>query len=449
VKFDDGRVEKVERKIETETRFGDEIKREQQLERKDGYVEYEGKTKTSWGREVKVNAVAGRDVFGRPVGSAYVDTKHRGEWGVAQGPYGNRLVTSVPSYYRPVSYWGVPYYHYGGVYYGSYRWRGYPYYYPAYPPYGAVYYDFPAGAVAITLGVAAASYYYHDHVYYKKTYSEGEVSYKVVPAPAGAEVQSLPAGTATVSTGGKTFYYHNNAFYRLTTKDSKSVYVVVEAPGGTSVRSELPADFEPFPVGQVTFFTSQGQYFLSYVKDKKEVYLLVDEPAEARAQVTQSVPQTGSPATAHLAPISINLVAQTGTLIRVRTAEEWITATSKVGDPFIVYLDGDLTVDGKIIAQQGAIVYGRISSVESSKLTAILTEISIGDGLIPIRCSPLTLGPESVQAAQVTNRNVSLSDVVSASPRSNDGNGFALPSESILSFKLVSPLRVQSLVASR
>ena len=277
------------------------------------------------------------------------------------------------------------------------------------------------------------------------------MSYKVVPAPAGAEVTSLPAGAATLSTSGKTFYYHNNTFYRLTTKDSKSVYVVVEAPSGISVRSELPADFEPFPVGQVTFFTSQGQYFLTYVKDKKEVYLLVDEPAEARAQVTQAGEQTNVHVTAQLAPPSptIDLIAQPGTPIRVRTSEKWTTATSTVGDPFIVYLDSNLTVDGRIIAQQGAIVYGRITSVESTELTAILTEISIGDTLTPIRCAPLTLGPGSLAGKPQPDRNVTLSEVIRVSPTSQDESGFALPSETVLTFKLISPLRVQSLVASR
>ena len=46
--------EKIEREATTTNRYGDEVKREQKLENKGGYLEYEGKTETSWGREVEV-----------------------------------------------------------------------------------------------------------------------------------------------------------------------------------------------------------------------------------------------------------------------------------------------------------------------------------------------------------------------------------------------------------
>ena len=59
--------EKIEREATTTNRYGDEVKREQKLENKGGYLEYEGKTETSWGREVEVEGVAGRDYWGRPV----------------------------------------------------------------------------------------------------------------------------------------------------------------------------------------------------------------------------------------------------------------------------------------------------------------------------------------------------------------------------------------------
>ena len=87
--------------------------------------------------------------------------------------------------------------------------------------------------------------------------------------------------------------------------------------------------------------------------------------------------------------------------------------------------------------------------MESTELTAILTEISIGDTLTPIRCAPLTLGPGSLAGKQQTDRNVTLSEVIRVSPTSQDESGFAMPSETVLTFKLISPLRVQSLVASR
>ena len=126
--------EKIEREATTTNRYGDEIKREQKLENKGGYLEYEGKTETSWGRGVEVEGVAGRDYWGRPVAYGTVDTKHYGNYGVARGPYGGGMVTTLPNHYRPVHYHGRPYYTHGGLYYGRYMYRGAWVYHPAYPP---------------------------------------------------------------------------------------------------------------------------------------------------------------------------------------------------------------------------------------------------------------------------------------------------------------------------
>ena len=57
-------------------------------------------------------------------------------------------------------------------------------------------------AAATTVVVGPSSYYYHDGAYYEQVYYSGQVSYRVVNAPAGAMVTTLPGGCSTVVRGG-------------------------------------------------------------------------------------------------------------------------------------------------------------------------------------------------------------------------------------------------------
>ena len=108
--------------------------------------------------------MAGRNVYGQPAVAGSVNTKYNGNYNVAAGrnayggwntavagPYGGRVTTTLPSGYRTSTYYGRPYYTYGGAYYRPYMHRGVPYYYPVPVPYHAYYQSPPVGAIIVVV----------------------------------------------------------------------------------------------------------------------------------------------------------------------------------------------------------------------------------------------------------------------------------------------------------
>ena len=434
----------IEREATTRGRYGEEIKREQELERKSGYWEYEGKTKTSWGQEAKVEGIAGRDYWGRPVAYGTVDTKYRGDWGVVRGPYGGRMVTTLPNHYRPVTYYGRPYYTYGGLYYGRYHYGGAWIFHPAYPPYGVYYDDVPVGA--ITLLVAGAAYYYAKSTYYKQTSSQGEVKYEVVAAPSGAQLDSLPTGRATITIANARYYYYNNTFYRKAQQGGKTSYVVIDRPAGLTLVDSLPADFAPLPVEQVTFFFGNNVHYLPYFDGKKEVYLVVDAPPQATqmlASATQSQGVAPPPSTQPPPPrtSSSTLTVTAGTVLRVRLANELSTDRQQAGDPFSAYLDSDVVVNGRIVATRGGGVYGRVSkSRPGVEMVLSLTEVNLNFSLAPVVSDSLTIDARRAQSLS-SAAGVDLSSVLGGNTAGQ--NAIRIPAQTVLEFRIQQPLSIR------
>ena len=98
---------------------------------------------TSTGREASGEARRRPQPL-RPAGRRrHVNTKYNGTYNAAAartpyggwntavaGPYGGTVTTTLPSGYRTTTYYGRPYYTYGGAYYRPYMYRGVHYYYP-------------------------------------------------------------------------------------------------------------------------------------------------------------------------------------------------------------------------------------------------------------------------------------------------------------------------------
>ena len=64
----------------------------------------------------------------------------------------------MPSGYRTSTYYGRPYYTYGGAYYRPYHYGGVHYYYPVPPPYYAYYSYPPPGATNYQVQISAAPF---------------------------------------------------------------------------------------------------------------------------------------------------------------------------------------------------------------------------------------------------------------------------------------------------
>ena len=75
---------------------------------------------------------------------------------------------------------------------------------------------------SVTVVAGGANYMYADGAYYQQVFYEGEVSYRVVTAPAGAIITTLPGGcTTTVMNGvsvhqcGSTYYQRMGSGYQV------------------------------------------------------------------------------------------------------------------------------------------------------------------------------------------------------------------------------------------
>jgi hypothetical protein len=239
----------AERSSTTTNKWGQSATREREVEGQGGYATIEGSARTSTGREASTDLVADRNAYGQPVVGGSVNTKYSGNYNVAAGrnpyggwntavagPYGGRVTTTLPSGYRTTSYYGRPYYSYGGAYYRPYMYRGVPYYYPVPVPYYAYYSSPPVGAIMIM--VAGTAYLMsQDGSYSKKTTSsDGKEVYQSVPPPRGASLGTLPATRVLVTVSGTTYYLSANAFYRRVMNGTPETFVTVTPPAGVVFR---------------------------------------------------------------------------------------------------------------------------------------------------------------------------------------------------------------------
>src|SRR5262245_63539980 len=69
-------------------------------------------------------------------------------------------------------------------------------------------------AAATTVGVSGTNYYYSDGAYFEQVYYGGSVSYRVVSAPPGAVIVTLPAGCTTTRVGSVTYQQCGATYYQ-------------------------------------------------------------------------------------------------------------------------------------------------------------------------------------------------------------------------------------------
>ena len=87
-----------------------------------------------------------------------------------------------------------------------------------------------------------------------------------------------------------------------------------------------------------------------------------------------------------------------GTLLVARLATEVSSATAQVGNRFQGFLDQDLAANGRMIAPQGAKVYGVVSAVDSGSkmkghptLSVTLTDMQVGGRVMSIKTQPVNV----------------------------------------------------------
>ena len=281
----------VDKTTTTTTAWGESATRSREVEGQGGYATIEGSASTSTGRSATTEGVAGRTYTGQPAVAGTVNTKYNGTYNAAAartpyggwntavaGPYGGRVTTTLPSGYRTSTYYGRPYYSYGGAYYRPYTYGGVHYYYPVPPPYYS-YYSYPPPGATILM-IAGVKYLMSSDGSYSKqtTTSDGKTAYQAVPAPQGATIATLPATRVLVTVAGTTYYLNANAFYRRVMNGAQESFVVVTAPAGVVFVAALPANFEVVQLNTM-YFMAGGRHYVPYLApDGKEMYVMVDTP---------------------------------------------------------------------------------------------------------------------------------------------------------------------------
>jgi hypothetical protein len=159
----------------------------------------------------------------------------------------------------PYAYGGRHYYAYHPYVYHRYT----PYYWgPGFYPYGAI---VPTvTATAIVVSVAEHQYHYASGIWYLPNGGQ----YRVVAAPVGAAVTTLPSGAAAV---GDDDYYYAGAYYQKTSGG----YTVVAPRAGTVV-DNLPPGGEEITVGE-----------RKYVRFGETYYQPIDQNGTNRYEVVE------------------------------------------------------------------------------------------------------------------------------------------------------------------
>lgn len=122
---------------------------------------------------------------------------------------------------------------------------------------------------AIIVSVADHQYHYDNGVYYEEQSSGG---YKVVPAPVGVTVSSIPSGYTTINVDGTEYYYYGGAFY---TKVSKS-YTVVAPPVGATV-TKLPEGATEKTVDGQKYMVYDNTYYQPTSENGQDAYVVTDK----------------------------------------------------------------------------------------------------------------------------------------------------------------------------
>jgi hypothetical protein len=95
--------------------------------------------------------------------------------------------------------------------------------------------------------------------------------------------------------------------------------------------------------------------------------------------------------------VADSLVVPAGTLVIVRPATDVSSATAGAGDRFQGFLDQDLATGGRLVAPRGGRVYGIVTAANRGQktLSVSLTDVKVGDAVVPITTQPLSVQGKS------------------------------------------------------
>lgn len=125
---------------------------------------------------------------------------------------------------------------------------------------------------------------------------------------------------------------------------------------------------------------------------------------------------------------SAQVTVPAGTRLMVGLDEELDTGEARNGDRFRGFLDATLTVDGETVVERGAEVIGRVTEVERAgrfrgraEFVLEITDVRVGDGLVPVVTERLTIDGEKAQTLQKAGVGAAAGAAVGAAVGGGDG----------------------------
>lgn len=116
---------------------------------------------------------------------------------------------------------------------------------------------------------------------------------------------------------------------------------------------------------------------------------------ETKSEKTNEEPSAKSPSAG-------KLEVPAGTPILIKVSEEVGTHNKSAGDRFRAMLEGNLSVDGNVVAPAGSVVYGKVVRAQKGRIARVaeleltLTDININGDIIPLNTSSISgEGPNS------------------------------------------------------
>lgn len=124
---------------------------------------------------------------------------------------------------------------------------------------------------AIIIAHSGINYHYHSGIYYKKV----GANYKIIKAPVGIRVRSLPEGRIRFLLKGKKYYYYYGTYYVKSDNDSE--YITVDPPKGAKVDA-LPEGYNTVELNGEEFYEFEGTYYKAITNENgEEWYEVVEE----------------------------------------------------------------------------------------------------------------------------------------------------------------------------
>jgi len=164
-------------------------------------------------------------------------------------------------------------------------------------------------------------------------------------------------------------------------------------PATQAATPEAPAPTAPSAAAPAKSATKPGRS----TRPASTPATAADAPPPPRQDSPAPAPPPPPPA-----PRFETVVVRAGTPVQIRLSQRLTTETNRTGDRFEAILERDLTADGRVVAERGSTVTGRLVEVDPSgrikgraRMSLALVEIKTSRETFPLQTPPVSLEADS------------------------------------------------------